>query len=94
MKRNWKKLVLIVGLVLFVAIQLVPVSWLVAHDVEEARAELREEIWEEVEEGEMPLPIYRFMHSDARLSRDQLDTLREWATASSGGETASSGRHD
>jgi hypothetical protein len=81
------------------------VSWLVAHDVEEAReefsfsqwgkldeherAELREEIWEEVEEGEMPLAIYRFMHSKARLSQDQLDTLREWATASGGGDMAS-----
>jgi len=148
-KRNWKKLVLIVGVVLFVAIQLVPVdrsnppveadldapeavtavlrtacydchssethwpwysyvapvSWLVAHDVEEARGEfsfsrwgklgederahLREEIWEEVEEGEMPLAIYRFMHSSARLSQDQLDTLREWSTANSSGDTAS-----
>jgi len=82
-KRNWKKLVLIVAVVLLVAIQLVPVdhsnethwpwysyvapvSWLVAHDVEE---------------GEMPLAIYRLMHSEARLSQDQLDVVREWATS-------------
>jgi hypothetical protein len=138
-KRNWKRIVLIVAVVLLVAIQLAPVdrsnppveadleappavtavlrqacydchsnetqwpwysyvapvSWLVAHDIEEARgefsfshwgrlgererAELRAEIWEKVEEGEMPLPIYRLMHSEARLSQDQLDTVREWA---------------
>jgi hypothetical protein len=71
-----------------------PVSWLVAHDVDEARAELcfsdwglmeerernemREEIWEEVEEGEMPLLIYRLVHPSARLSPEQRGVLREW----------------
>lgn len=149
MKRNWKKWGLIVGAVVLVAIQLVPVdrsnppveadldapqavksvlrtacydchsnethwpwysyvapvSWLVAHDIEEARgefsfsgwgqmdprkqAELRAEIWHEVEEGEMPLAIYRLMHSEARLSPDQLDTLRAWARSAPEGETAS-----
>ncbi|HXV78011.1 MAG TPA: heme-binding domain-containing protein [Candidatus Polarisedimenticolaceae bacterium] len=72
-----------------------PVSWLVARDVRSARAELvfsewermsareqaelREEIWEEVEEGEMPLKAYRLMHAEARLGPDQLETLRRWA---------------
>ena len=150
MKRNWKKMVLIVTIVLLVAIQLVPVdrsnppveadleapqavtavlrtacydchsnethwpwysyvapvSWLVAHDVEEARdefsfsrwglldqhkrTELRAEIWHEVEEGEMPLSIYRVMHSEARLSQDQLDVIREWAMADGAGDISSS----
>ncbi len=79
-----------------------PVSWLVAHDVHEAReelnfsasgllspedaAELREEVWEEVEEGEMPLGKYLWMHSDARLSEEQRQVLREWAGAREGEE--------
>lgn len=72
-----------------------PVSWLVAHDIEEGRehlnfsdwqlmsekdrAEMREEIWEEVEKGEMPLAIYLTMHSEAKLSAADLETLKAWA---------------
>jgi hypothetical protein len=71
-----------------------PVSWLVAHDVEDARAEfsfsdwqlldprkrneIREEIWKQVERDEMPLPIYRVMHAEARLTPEQRATLRDW----------------
>jgi hypothetical protein len=81
-----------------------PVSWLVAHDVREAREELnfsewnllsdedaeelREEVWEEVEEGEMPLRWYRWMHSDARLSDEQLLVLKEWSAAQETAEDA------
>lgn len=72
-----------------------PVSWLVADHVEEARAEfnlsawdaigemrqmkIREEMWEEVEEGEMPLPPYVWLHSEAVLSEAQKKILEEWA---------------
>jgi len=72
-----------------------PTSWLVAHDVEEAREHLNfshwarldegrrrklaEEIWEEVEEGEMPLKIYLVAHSDARLDDAAMTLLREWS---------------
>ena len=64
-----------------------PVSWLVAHDIEEGRehlnfsdwslmsakdqAEAREEIIEEVEEGEMPIPIYPPLHPEAKLSPEE-----------------------
>ncbi len=74
-----------------------PVSWLVAHDVEEARGRLNfslwrsydakrqerlaEEIWEEVEEGEMPLPAYLLAHADARLSEVEKATLHAWSSA-------------
>jgi len=74
-----------------------PVSWLVAHDVEEARehlnfsawgsldskrrAKLADEIWEEVEDGEMPLKQYLIAHSEARLGDDAKATLRDWSTA-------------
>jgi hypothetical protein len=72
-----------------------PVSWLVAHDVEEGRdhmnlslwgdldekhrERLREEIYEEVEAGEMPLPMYLRAHGDAKLSREDVDVLRAWS---------------
>jgi len=74
-----------------------PVSWLVAHDVEEARSHLNfslwgsydgkrqerlaEEIWEEVEDGEMPLAGYLLAHPDARLDEADKATLRDWSTA-------------
>jgi hypothetical protein len=71
------------------------VSWLVAHDVEEGREllnfslwgtydarqkeKLAEEIWEEVEEGEMPLRKYLLAHPEARLSKSARQTLQEWS---------------
>ncbi len=74
-----------------------PVSWLVAHDVEEARGRLNfslwgsydrkrqerlaEEIWEEVEKGEMPLPAYLLAHADARPDEADKATLRDWSGA-------------
>jgi hypothetical protein len=77
--------------------RIAPFSWLVAHDVEEARdhlnfsqwgqldakrqAKLAEEMWEEVEEGEMPLKIYLLAHPDARLSEAAKATLRGWSLA-------------
>ncbi|MFT4901855.1 MAG: hypothetical protein ACI81V_001133 [Lentimonas sp.] len=67
-----------------------PVSWLVAHDIEEGRQELNfsdwlrfakdtpllEEIYEEVAEGEMPLPIYLLTHSHATVSPEALALLQ------------------
>lgn len=78
-----------------------PVSWLVAHDVEEARGRLNfslwgtyewkrqqrlaEEIWEEVEAGEMPLGVYLLAHADAHLSDEDRAVLAAWSAAFSGG---------
>jgi hypothetical protein len=72
-----------------------PVSWVVAHDVEEGRehlnfsewsgysaedqAELREEIWDEVEEGEMPLWFYTASHRDSLLSQREKELLKVWS---------------
>jgi len=72
-----------------------PVSWLVAWDVAEAReelnfsswsqldaeeqSELREEIWEEVEEEEMPLWYYLPTHPEARLTEQDRQALRAWS---------------
>lgn len=57
-----------------------PVSWLVAHDVEEGRRELNFSRWdtrqrhikdaaEEVLEGEMPMWEYLLVHPEAKLSQ-------------------------
>jgi hypothetical protein len=74
-----------------------PASWLVADDVAEGRAELNfsewssyddkkrqkkiKEIWEEVEEGEMPQWYYVLMHPEAKLSDADNKTLRDWTAA-------------
>ena len=71
-----------------------PVSWLVSNDVNDARRHLNfsdwenmnmsarkkmlDEIWEEIEGGEMPLSIYTFMHSDAKISDEQLKFIFNW----------------
>lgn len=70
-----------------------PVSWLVAYDVKEGReelnfsewnkysadAEMKEEIVEEIAEGEMPLPIYLITHKNATVSEHELAKLKQWA---------------
>ena len=72
-----------------------PVSWLVVYDVHEAREHLNfsawnrydrveqrekiEEVWGEVEEGEMPLWYYLPLHPDAALSAADQSLLRDWA---------------
>ena len=71
-----------------------PFSWLAVHDVEEGREHvnfsewssysiedqehIREEVWEEVEEGEMPLWFYKPLHPEAELSPDEMELLRAW----------------
>lgn len=71
-----------------------PVSWLVAHDVKEARAHFNfsnwdkyndekrthiiEEIVEEVEAERMPLPIYLLMHKEAKPGPGDIQTLKDW----------------
>lgn len=65
-----------------------PVSWLVQHDVEEGREHLNFSDWaqkrqeiheaaEEMEEGEMPMPIYLVLHSEAKLSPEEQKTLMD-----------------
>lgn len=75
--------------------RIAPISWLVAHDVTEGRAELnfstwnqyttQQQVkklwksWEEVEEGEMPPWFYAVPHQDAKLSAQDWSVLRAWA---------------
>ena len=78
-----------------------PVSWLVANDVHDAREHMNfstwarydarkqakhlEEAWEEIDEGEMPLFYYVWLHAEAELSPSDRSALRGWTRA---------GRHD
>jgi hypothetical protein len=71
-----------------------PVSWLVADDVHHAREHMNfstwarydarkqakhlEEAWEEIEEGEMPLFYYVWLHPEAELSAGDRIVLRDW----------------
>jgi len=71
-----------------------PASWLVADDVHEAREQLnfsswgemssgkqtymRDEMWEQVDQGEMPLWQYTLVHRQARLSPQDKEVLKEW----------------
>lgn len=75
--------------------QVVPVSWLVTRDVNDARKHLNfsewegyeagrklkkfKEIVEEVEEGEMPMAIYLPLHPEAKLTDAERTLLVEWA---------------
>ena len=71
-----------------------PVSWLIAHDVNEGREYLNFSTWdkyttdekseilhesiEEINEGEMPMKIYELMHPNSKISKDELNTLTTW----------------
>ena len=72
-----------------------PVSWIVSGDVKDGRLHLnfskwgnfsrkdivkmKEEIWEEIERGKMPLGKYIFMHPGAELDQKEKDLIKEWA---------------
>lgn len=74
-----------------------PASWLVAYDVHEAREhinfstwdkystedqlEIIEEMWEEVEEGEMPLWYYVIAHPKAKMTDADTQILKDWVTS-------------
>ena len=74
-----------------------PVSWFIAHDVHEGREKLNFSEWnlysekrikrklndisEEIEEKEMPMPIYTIMHTKADLSDEQRKILINWANS-------------
>ena len=72
-----------------------PVSWLVAKDVREAREELNfsewedidmidqlgklDDIYQEVETGNMPMGIYTLVHPSANLNEHQRQLIITWA---------------
>jgi hypothetical protein len=72
-----------------------PVSWLVSSDVQDGRLHLnfskwenlsrkdkvkmKEEIWEEIENENMPLWKYSILHPDANLTPEAKNLIRDWA---------------
>jgi hypothetical protein len=79
-----------------------PVSWLVAHDVNEGREKMDfsnwaqydakqradhfKEIWDEVKDGGMPPWYYLMMHRDARLSEQDKQLLHDWVLSQGAAE--------
>ncbi len=72
-----------------------PVSWLVQRDVEEGRAVFNVSEWgrpeneggdaaEELQEGEMPLWAYTFLHPEARLTGEERRALTSGLIATFG----------
>lgn len=77
-----------------------PTSWLVAGHVQEGRGEINFSEWptfdfelqehayrdieEQIDEGKMPLRSYTLVHSDARLSQEDRETLLRWARSFTG----------
>jgi hypothetical protein len=79
-----------------------PLSWVIAHDVNEGRAvlnfstwnqlspekqaEAMKESWEEVAEGKMPTWYYVPLHPEARLSANDQSVLQGWSSSAVGRE--------
>jgi len=79
-----------------------PVSWLVAHDVNEGREKLNfsdwannseegEEMIEAIQKGEMPMPIYLPLHPEASLTAAEQQQLIAGIQATFGGEEVGHG---
>lgn len=76
--------------------EIMPFGWWLNHHVDEGKEHLNfsdfsqystskidhklEETAEEVEEHEMPLSTYSFVHKEAQLSEDQINRLINWVT--------------
>jgi hypothetical protein len=74
-----------------------PVSWLVAHDVNDGREELNFSEWgaskekepgkllgkicSEVNEGEMPMATYTLIHPQAKLTREEVQNVCRWTNS-------------
>lgn len=77
--------------------QISPVSWWLKNHIDEGRRELNFSVWatyqpkrkakkleevcEQINEKEMPLPSYTWAHRDAILSAEESKVLCDWATA-------------
>jgi hypothetical protein len=78
-----------------------PVAFFVVHDTDAGRKKLNFSIWEsyaagrrqtkandvlsEIQEGEMPLRAYLWMHPDARPSAAELQAISDWTDSALGG---------
>lgn len=74
--------------------QVAPFSWMISHHVKEGRRHFNFSEWNEMDErhierfveeaeyeileGEMPLPMFTFMHANTALSQEQKDIMINW----------------
>ena len=79
-----------------------PVSWFIADDVNDGRRHLNfsdweryndvrqekkmNEIWKEINEGDMPMVAYTYMHPGTDLDITQKGIIKKWATGKGIGE--------
>ena len=79
-----------------------PVSWFIADDVNSGRRHLNfsdwenyndvrqekkmQEIWEEINKGEMPMTAYTYMHPGTDLDITQKGIIKKWVTGKGIGE--------
>jgi hypothetical protein len=75
--------------------QITPVNWYLQNHINDGRRELNLNVWntysskkknkkleevcEQVQSGEMPLPSYLWIHRDAALSQEDVKVLCDWA---------------
>ncbi|HSG30777.1 MAG TPA: heme-binding domain-containing protein [Thermodesulfobacteriota bacterium] len=87
-----------------------PSSWFVINHINEGRdeynfstwdkysaekkSEIIEEIWEEVDEGEMPLWSYIILHPEAKLSADDKKVLYNWAKPHISNDNSKDNEHE
>ena len=73
--------------------KIAPASFLVAKDVNDGRRHInfsewnvnkeehaKDEIWEEIREEQMPPWQYKIFHSESKLSQEEKNIIRNWAT--------------
>ena len=76
-----------------------PSAWFLAHHIEEGRREMNLSLWntfetrrkrrkldeicEQIESREMPLPSYLWIHRSAKLSDEEIKTVCEWTRVES-----------
>ena len=77
--------------------RIAPMSWAIANDVEDGRANLDLSTWttndldhamrklgsmsDDIQSGDMPMKKYTLIHRDARLTTDQRQKLADWLDA-------------
>ena len=73
-----------------------PVSWVISDDViegrkhlnfseweklySEKRTKLKKEIWDEINQDEMPLDIYTYLHPDSKLDMIRKNIIKKWTS--------------
>ena len=78
--------------------KVMPIGWIISNDIAEARRELNFSVWgdyearrkvrklnemkEEIEADNMPLPSYLFMHGEAELTESDKKKIYDWITLS------------